>query len=55
MILDSTVNTLAQKILDEGPQALSFQEACTLTQLPARSTPDFFFAACKIRQPLPKG
>jgi len=50
MILDSTVNTLAQKILDEGPQALSFQEACNLTQLPARSTPDFFLAACKIRQ-----
>ncbi len=50
MILDSTVSTLAQKILDEGPQALSFEEACSLTRLPTRSTPDLFFAACKIRQ-----
>jgi len=50
MILDSTVNMLAQKILDEGPQALSFQEACSLTELPARSIPDLFLAACKIRQ-----
>lgn len=50
MILDSTVSTLAQKILDEGPQALSFEDACSLTELPARSTPDLLFAACKIRQ-----
>ncbi|SEM39049.1 biotin synthase [Syntrophus gentianae] len=50
MILDSTVNTLAQKIFDEGPNALSFEEACALTKLPAQSTPDLFLAACKIRQ-----
>lgn len=50
MILDPTVNKLAQKILDEGPDALSFEEACSLTELPSRSTPDFFLAACKIRQ-----
>ncbi len=50
MILDSTVNTLAQKIFDEGSNALSFEEACALTKLPAQSTPDLFLAACKIRQ-----
>jgi biotin synthase len=50
MILDSTVSTIAQKVLTEGPQALSFQEAFTLTELPARSTPDLLVAACKIRQ-----
>jgi len=50
MIFDSTVDTLARKILDEGPHALSFQEACALTELPARSTPDLLLAAGKIRQ-----
>jgi len=50
MILDSTVDTLARKILDEGSRALSFQEACDLTELPARSTPDLLLAASKIRQ-----
>jgi len=55
MILDSTVNRLAQKIFDDGPHALTYQEACVLTGLPAQSTPDLFLAACKIRQHYLKG